>query len=309
MRGRPFILGLAVGWFGLPFPAWAILLVEKAPGSVPVGGYLAADDGATLKVKMLLPDGKELIKTYDLSKIEIIHKLDARRLQKLDKSDPKAYYDYAEELADKKLDADPEAKDTARRLFLIAAYLDRRQFGRGALLRMSSLAASEAEARRCRALAFLLDPTADAGALKAAPTPKAPADALQDFEKALQAYRTGLVANAQKLAASKDVDKAFGLAPGPIDKATFLQWCADAGASPGTPPPEDRLRKILQAEVWVIGQLSGDAGDKTGAGEAKWSSILQTRQVKPVSPLSLETIADDVDPRLCLYRDGKWVAP
>ena len=309
MRSRPFILGLAVGWFGLSSPARAILLVEKAPGSVPVGGYLAADDGATLKVKMLLPDGKELIKTYELSKIDIIHKLDAGRLQKLDKSDPKAYYDYDEELADKKLDADPEAKDTARRLFLIADYLDRRTFGRDALLRMSSLAGSEAEARRCRALSFLLDPKGDAAALKAAPAPKAPAGALQDFERALQSYRTGQIANARTRANLKDMDTVFSMAPGPIDKATFLQWCTDADASPGNPPPEDRLRKTLQAEVWVIGQLSGDAGDKTGAGEAKWSSILQTRQVKPVSPLSLETIADGMDPHMCLYRDGKWVAP
>ena len=94
-----------------------------------------------------------------------------------------------------------------------------------------------------------------------------------------------------------------------MDKATFLQWCTDAGGTTGA-LPEDRLRRILRAELWAIGQLSrGGAGDKTNAGETKWSSILQEGQVKPVSLLSLETIADDIDPRKCLYRDGEWVAP
>ena len=210
------------------------------------------------------------------------------------------------------LDADPEARDTARRLFLIAAYLDQRQFGRGALLSMSSLAGTEAEARRCRAMAFLLDPKGDVDVLKPA-TPKAPTGALQDFEKALQSYRTGQIANAKVLANAKDVDPVFSKAAGGIDKTTFLQWCSEADGSTGN-PPEDRMRRILRAELWVIDQLShGDAVDKTNAGETKWSSILQARQVKPVSLLSLETIAKDVagvmDPHKCLYRDGQWVAP
>jgi hypothetical protein len=309
MRWRPFLLGLAMAWFGLSSPVWAILLIEKAPGAVPVGGYLASNDGKTLKIKMLSPDGKEKTKDYDLSKIDIIHQLDVDRLKKLDKNDPKAYYDYAEELANKKLADDPEAKDTARRLFLIAAYLDQRQFGRSALLGMSSLAGTEAEARRCRAMAFLLDPKGDADALKPPPMPKIPTSALQDFEKALQSYRTGQIANAKKLANSIDMDMDFSKAAGGIDKATFLQWCTDAEGQIGS-PPEDRLRRILRAELWVIDQLShGDAGDKTNAGETKWSSILQARQNKLVTPLSLETIADDIDPHKCVYRDGKWVVP
>ena len=70
------------------------------------------------------------------------------------------------------------------------------------------------------------------------------------------------------------------------------------------------MRRILLTELWVLDQLAhGDAGDKTNAGETKWSSILQARQIKPVSLLSLETIADDIDPHKCLYRDGKWVIP
>jgi hypothetical protein len=309
MRWRPFIVGLATAWFGLSSPAWAILIIEKAPGAVPVGGYLVSNDGKTLKMKTLLPDGKERIKDYDVSKIDIVHQIDVDRLKKLDKNDPKAYHEYAEALADKKLADDPEAKDMARRLFLVSAYLDPRQFGQSALLSMSSLAGTEAEARRCRAMAFLLDPKGDADALKPAPRPKTPTGALQDFEKALQSYRTGQIANAKKLAGANDMDMDFSKAAGGIDKATFLQWCTDAEGLTGN-PPEDRLRRVLRAELWIIDQLShGDAGDKTNAGETKWSSILQARQTKPVSLLSLETIADDIDPHKCVYRDGKWVVP
>ena len=287
-------------------PAWAILIKGNAPGAVPFGGYFVSQDDKTVKIKSLL-DGKEQPKEYELSKFEILYKIDTARLKKLDNHDAKAYYDYAEELADKKLADDPEAKDIARHLFLIAAYLDKRQFGQSALLSMSSLAHTPpAEAQRFRAMAFVLDPKGDA---KPAPMPKAPTSALQDFENALRSYRTGQSASAKLLANKKDMDMVFGKAAGGIDKATFLQWCTDAEGLPGN-PPEDRMRRILRAELWVIDQLPhGDAGDKTNAGETKWSSILQARQIKPVSPLGLETIADDIDPHKCVYRDGKWVAP
>lgn len=296
-----------MGWFGLSSPAWAILIKEKAPGAVPVGGYFVSNDGKTLRIMTRSPDGKETPTNYELLKIDIIHQIDTDRLKTLDKNDAKAYHDYAEVLADKKYADDPEAKDVARHLFLIAAYLDQRQFGRSALLSMSSLARTEAEARRCRALAFVLDPQGDADALKP-PMPKAPS-ALQNFEKALKFYRTGQIADAKNLANAIDLDMDFSKAVGGIDKATFLQWCTDAEGMTGS-PPEDRLRRILRAELWVIDQLPhGDAGDKTNAGETKWSSILQARQIKPVSLLSLETIDKDIDPHKCLYRDGKWVVP
>src|SRR5262249_44424883 len=143
-----------------------------------------------------------------------------------------------------------------------------------------------------------------------APAPRAPAGDLQDFQKALQSYRTGQIAYARKLANQKGVETVFGLAPGKLDKATFLQWCTNAEGSSGTPPPEDALRTVLRAELWAIDQLSrGDAGDTKKAGETKWSAVLQARQVRPVPPLSLETIIPEVDPRKYVYRNGKWEAP
>jgi hypothetical protein len=310
MRWRPFLLGLALGWFGLSSPARAILLVETTPGSVPVGGYLVSEDGKKLKIKTLVEGGREKFTEYELSKIKIIHRVDNSRLEKLNKDDPKGYFEYATELADRKLAADPEARDLARRLFLIAAYLDKRQFGNEALLNMGSLASTPGEARRCRALASLFDTRDGAKPLKPEPLSKVPTGALQDFQKALQLYRTGDIANARKRANQKDMDLVFSMAPGKMDKATFLQWCIDADGPSGSQSlSEDRLRMVLQAELWVLEQLSrGDTGDKTSAGETKWSSILQSRQVGSVPVLSLETVSE-FDPRKCLYREGKWVVP
>jgi hypothetical protein len=307
MRWRAFTLGLVIGWLALPSPAWGILL-ETPDG--PVRGYLLSDDGTKLRVRVVLADGTEKTSDYDRSKVTVVHQIDTGRLQKLDKNDPKGYFAYAEQLADKKFAADPEARYMARRLFLIAAHLDGRRLGHDAMLRMSALAGTEEERRRCAALAFLLSPEGDAEALKPAPTPKLPAADLQDFQKALQSYRTGQIAFAKKLAGQKNVDAVFNLAPGNLDKTTFFQWCNKADGSGGSPPPDDAMRTVLRAELWAIEQLSrGDAGDKSSAGDTKWSSVLQARQVSPVPSVSLETMIPEIDPRKCVYRNGKWEAP
>ncbi len=86
--------------------------------------------------------------------------------------------------------------------------------------------------------------------------------------------------------------------------------CADCeGTGFNQDFPDHVMRTILQAELWAVDQLSGgvDPGKK-GIGENNWSSLLQARQLNPVTPLSLETITE-FDPRKCLYRNGAWVAP
>jgi hypothetical protein len=217
----------------LPSVAWAILI---RAGEVPVSGYFVRDDGKTLTIRVRTPDGKEETKAYDRAKIKIVivSDLDRKRLEKLSPDNPKAYGEYAEELAGQ--EGDPEASDMAMRLFLIAAYLDPQKLGHRSLLRMSRLASTPAEARKCRAMAFLLDPKAEASVLKAeagkpAALPKAQASALQEFLKALQDFRAGQVKAASLAAKRQGVDKIFDLAPGMIDQKAFLQRCADASCA------------------------------------------------------------------------------
>jgi hypothetical protein len=358
MRWRHLILGLAMGWLGLPSAAWAILIeIKTPPTNKQVGGYLVSEDDNTLEIR---EDGKEQPKRYDKTKIKIIHRIETDRLKKLAQNEPKAYYDYAVQLADKELAADPEARYMARRLFLIAAYLDPQQFGHSALLSMIPLASTPAEAQQCRAMAFLLDPKGDASVLikdaeKPAPMPKA--NELKDFQMALQYYRTGQIGPATKIAKQAGMDKVFSRVPGMMDQKTFVQRCDDAtcttcnkkgwmrcnvcngnkivanefgrvvacttcsgkgmltcttcgGTGANQTILDNEMQSVLRAELWVTEQLSGGAAaEKKDAGATKWSSILQARQVSRVVPLSLKTIIPNIDPRKCLYRDGKWVVP
>jgi hypothetical protein len=363
MLCRVSAFGLALGLLCWPSAAQAIII--EAAGK-RVYGYFVRDDGKKLTIREYSADGKEKETEFDRAKtkIRIIHQLDRSRLEELTKARPKAYRDFAEELAEQK--ADPEARDTAMRLYLIAAYLDPDKFGKSSLLAMSALARTPAESRKCVAMAFLLDAKADvatlkAGAAKTLQLTKTQVGALQDFAKALRSYRAGLILAAKEAANRQAVDQIFGLAPGMFDQRNFLQKCTDAscvtcrstikgmpkghvlcttcngkgatsnmfgGFAPCTqcngkrvvpcsscdgtglnPIPEDVMRVVLKAEMWALDQIAGsDTRDKKGTSETSWSSILQARQLHPVSPLSLEAITD-IDPRKCVYRNGNWLLP
>jgi hypothetical protein len=227
MRGCRFVLGLAFGWLCLVAPAAAIL-IETDAGRV--GGFVVYEDGTRLKIRTLTADGQEKEEIYSQAKIKVLHRLEVKRLEALAKNNPKGYRDYAEELS--RQDADPEARYTAMRLYLIAAYLAPDKYGTSSLLSMSRMASTPAEARKCRAMAFLLDPQADAAILekpagKPVQAAKIPAHALDDFTLALQHYRAGRINLAIDTAKHDGVDQVFGLAPGKIDQKTFLQWCSD----------------------------------------------------------------------------------
>ena len=69
-----------------------------------------------------LPDGEFRVREIKRSDIDdVIFPVSSERLEQLDPGDPKAYRDYAEELAEKC--EDPDARATAIRLYVLAAYL------------------------------------------------------------------------------------------------------------------------------------------------------------------------------------------
>ncbi len=310
MRWRSFILGLTVGFLAVPSTAGAII-IELKPG-VRVSGFFVSDDGKTLVIAN--GPGTDAKRTaYNRSKdnIKIIHQLDRERLGQLTPADARAYCDYAAVLAIEK--DDPEARHTARRLFFIAAHLKPQQFGPVALRGMSALARTPQEARKCLALAVLLDPKGDVNALKGdavkpARLSKEQAALAPDFLKALKYYRTGDTRLAKDYATRQGMEKMFDLVPGMMDQKAFLQRCVDAGKGDHQTFPDDAMRIVIQAELWVIEQQASDkVGDKKKVRETNWSAILQARQVSPVLPLSLETLTTDFNPRNCYYRNGKWV--
>jgi hypothetical protein len=101
------------------------------------------------------------------------------------------------------------------------------------LLAISELASNPLEARKFKALAYLLDPKAGPELLKVEEVKAAPLDmnqlrALEEFTRALQHYRAGRIKQAVETAKKDGVDKIFSLAPTKLDQKTFLQLCTDA---------------------------------------------------------------------------------
>lgn len=353
---RRLIIALLGGLLAVPTAARAIL-IETSPGN-RVGGYFVREDGKVLVLRVHSAKSNEKDVSYEKGKVKIIHQVDRGRLETLTQDNPKAFHDYADDLS--KHSEDPEARDLAMRLFVIAAYLKPRELGAKSLVRMSVLAGTPAEARRCLAMAYLLDPNADESVLRPkpaeAPPRKLDAGPLQDFLKALHFYRIGQLKAAKDFAARKDVDKIFAAAPGKLSPTAFVQRCNDAfcatckskgkaqcsecsgkgvtggqfgqaqvcprckgqritncsacdGTGVNQAVIDAGLRPILRAELWGLEQRPGvDSGEERSQADARWSAVLQARQVRPVAPLSLETITE-FDPRKCLYRNGVWVAP
>jgi hypothetical protein len=99
-------------------------------------------------------------RTISRSEIDVlIRTVSNERLEKLVPDQPDQYREYAEELSEKA--KDPDAQITALRLFVIAAQLAPDRLGRSCLLGMVPLARNEAEQRRFRAMAYLLDTSHD----------------------------------------------------------------------------------------------------------------------------------------------------
>jgi hypothetical protein len=94
---------------------------------------------------------------------------------------------------------------------------------------MSELSANPADARKYRAMAFLIDAKGDAALLKseAAPKSNAPDGGWKSFLAVLRKYRNGEVVDAREAAKAKDVANCFA-APGMLDRDSFIQACTDA---------------------------------------------------------------------------------
>jgi hypothetical protein len=216
-------------WLFLFMPsAWAVLIETEK--KVRIGGYLVSEDAQKIVVRTKTADGKDKLNVFDATKTKILHKVDLARLEKLGKDKPKAYHDYAKELAKEK--ADPEAMDLAFRLYVIAAYLDAPNLGKSSLLNMSALATQPADVRKYRAMAFLLDAKGDRTLLKADTAKpvvetilkaKVPPTALTRFQKALERYRTGDIVKAKSDANEKGAADYFAKAG--LDKQKFLKAC------------------------------------------------------------------------------------
>lgn len=300
--------------------AEAAIAIPKGGGE-PIRGFLVRQDGTTVVLDVPRADGKLDRKTFlrgDLDAFLIT--VDPERLSALKPDDPKSYRNFAEELAEKKID--PEARAAALRLYLLAAYLDPKELGRGSLLGMIALARSPGEEKKFRAMAYLLDrehdrtllaaPSATAEVIASAPAPSG-GPAKEDrvaILRALQLYRQGKPREAANILQPAHVKASFQKLGAEFDYEEFLAACKASGRA--IPKPEVLAKALLLelalSDVPAAAPLP-DASPMPKPVDASktWSATADGDQA-PAPSLRLETITE-FDPRQTVYRDGKWTTP
>jgi hypothetical protein len=321
----------------VPLPAWSII-IETKDGKVH-RGHLVSQDKFQIVIR---PEGQKETAAIRRAEIQnITQDVKPERLKALKPDDPKSYFDYAQELAPKK--KDPEARDTALRLLLIAAHLDADKYGYKALTEMSKLARTPEEARAFRAVAFLLDLAADRGTLSKEGPGSAAAG---DFLEALEQYRRGKTKEALELAKKKGVADFFAAVPGLMTHKEFVEACEKhpectackqgrlfckecVGKGKGctvckgkgwtvcdtckgeprrVPLTPAQLEMILRLQLLQEKAPKGKVDVTPAAQDVKWSQLLRPSQMEPAPVLSLRHLTE-FDPRQSVYNDGKWEAP
>ena len=310
MRGRPTTQRptsatlLAAILIMAAAPAEAVIVFEKG-SKVPIRGHLVEANDVYLIVRVVLPNGQKEERRLLRAKIEEpIIAVRPERLASLKPDTPAAYRDYAEELAEKR--EDPDARETAIRLYLIAAYLDPRELGASCLRGMIPLARSPDEERRFQAMAYLLDRDHDRSLLKASVAPAPVVEGLTDQERSLlrtllRMLRTQRTAEARNMMSQDTVRAALAKASAFVG-AEELAEAARGDATLSVPT----LRKILSLELLLSGAPL-PSREEAASRPMSWSRIVALGRVQPLAPLSLETLTE-FDPSLCCYRDGKWTA-
>lgn len=282
---------------GLAGAAWAIALYPR-DGGPPVIGYLVREDERQIVVREEQPDGST--REVRLLKSQIEERIDAfspQRLQALTPDRPGEYLEYAEELAERR--RDPEARDTAQRLYLIAIArgddLVRQRAWRG----LVELARTPAQ-RQTFLAAAAWQGVPLGGTL-------APAAASQRGEgsivravllEALVRLRQGRGREARALLDRPGVrDEAAVLAP-------WITWDELVAACSEPELKLSLLARLLEVEL----KLRSPAEEGGGVQRAKWSQARAANGLAPLPSLELDALTP-FDPAECVWRAGRWQRP
>ena len=295
-------------------------VVYKKGSSEPIAGYLVREDDREVVLRQSREGGVTADVAIPKSEIEeLIHTVDPARLAALDPARPQDYREYADELAEKRLD--PEARDTAMRLYVIAADLGSRarQSSGGMdsgefssdlapLLGLIALARTPEEEARFRAAAFLADRRHDAGLLRP-PTPiastAAPANpaAQQKLLEAVQLIRRGKGDVAGRMMLQPEIASELVLARAIVTREEFSRLCKTRELD------DAELKTLLKLELALETALSPPEPTGTSQSNATraWSQLM-ARPQPPQRPLALVHLTE-FNPRQSVYREGKWVEP
>jgi hypothetical protein len=101
-----------------------------------------------------------------------------------------------------------------------------------------------------------------------------------------------------------------------IVKAAFVKYASGVtheevldACRGGEAIPPGLLARLIRLELALSGAAEAEPAPAPEAASARpsWSAALAAGRTQPVPSLSLETLTE-FDPKLCVYRDGKWVA-
>lgn len=295
-------------FFGIVTRAGAVTIVLKGKDD-PIHGYLVKEDPVEVHVRIVTVSGTQ-VKVYPVKNIAFINRpLDSDRLSDLTPAKPDDYRQYAEELSDQKVD--PEARELATRLFLVAAHLDQDRLGRSCLLGLTNLARTRQEKARCRALAYLLDPEHDRALLERSADDDSAnkVESVNEYKalvSIIEAINRGRTRQAQGIAKRHDLPQLLAR----YDRLLTPEELSLALATPeqSSISPELQVRILRFYHELLAKKITG-AKHLAKRPTNKWNiGLLNSDNQEPVRTLALDSITG-FDPRESLYRGGKWVRP
>lgn len=303
-RRRGKIIALALLLWALPIPVWAVVIIEKGKDEA-IYGYLVDANEVRVIVAIPTPGGETRERILPRASIEhITFAVSEDRLAELQPSNPRDYRDYADDLFEAR--KDPDARRTALRLYLIAAYLDPQDLGRGCLLAMSDLATRELQRRKYRAMVYLLDASHDRSVLTTTGMGSPSTVDLEQsqrevLQRGLRVFRNGRKKEGTNFAGRSDFRQALAKFPGHL---TLDQYVAETESSKPE-LPAGMLRNVVALELELAG--GRPVASTVPPDSGNWARV-RLAASEPVTELSLVALTE-FDPRQCVYRDGKWVAP
>ncbi len=289
-------------------PAHAIVILKKG-AKEPLFGHLVRQTDAAVVIRETTDTGGVRETTIPRSEIdELLVTVSPERLTALDPAQPQLYREYAEELAEKA--RDPEARETAIRLFHISAYRGDGKLRKSALLGLTGLASSPAQARQWRAAAYLLDPAHDRATLEQSSAPvfaSSPASraAVAELLRAVRAVRQAKPSETRRILDGETVTPAFILIAKTITREELLALATTKPLADAT------LRQLLAAEVKLEQALVSQAPTPPPTAETittSWRTALRPGGLAPLPSLDLLHLTP-YDPRASVFRGGKWVVP
>ena len=297
---RRLVFFMALAYALAPRASHAIVVLEKG-STQAVMGFLVRETDESVILRQELTDGKTRELTIPKSRIdELLVTVAPERLAALDPAKPALYREYAEELVEKR--RDPEARDAARRLFAIAAHRGDANLRHGALLGLISLARTDEEERRLRALAYMRSPSRDEAILSS--SGGRPHDSSQDgttgqLRSALKLIRQGKASAAKTIVEQPLVKQLLSSDSAPISAIDIAGLLASPSLG------NQQLAQVLRAEL-ALEALDTRAGEAVSAA-SQWS-LGDPRGLAPLPSLKLDGLSE-FDPAECVFRDGRWVRP